>query len=234
MFSQCRAYGKTVATIFVALGLLWLVPAAYAAASPLATTPPTKLARKIIVGQTPTAMIWSLSTAQIRFQLPKRNVDSETARLAAADDAWFDVKIDRKQKVATAEIRWQDIGVSAPTPYSKTRFKLPSGNEQAGPSLGVSHAGSCLDESRQTDEFGLVYRYERTCRQIVSYSIPITIDVISFLADRMTSDPETPLSVTLDGDGQSGKVIERTFNFYPAEAKALMIEFEKLKAQNLP
>lgn len=192
----------------------------------ISQVPVETLAKKIIVTMRPDANLWTLSTAFIRSKRPKPSRSLNDSDAWLADEAWLLIAFDKSKRSFSTSILWNEASRGDIPLLDQSRFILPGGVEQAGPRPDIGYASECGDDYVLTDEFGIGSLYSPGCSKIRSYSVPITIDVLRYLAERQ--DILTPLRVSLVSDKNAEAAVRRTFNFYPAEAKALLSKFDSL------
>ena len=223
---------------FFVSGLLGQSCLAQSYISTIATTPVEKLAKQVVILKPASQNQWWLSTLNISSKPPKKGLTAEVVESHAADQAWLQIAVDGTTDARRFTIEWLDSGAVTPTPYTRTVVKLPGLPQQPGPLPILTRSSQCDDGGIQTDNpgsaAGVTYRYHRTCWDRIAYGVPVTVEVMHFLAERVMSDGKTPLAVTLERDGKDGRTESRTFNFYPSEVKALVTEYEKLPAAKRP
>ena len=174
----------------------------------------------------PDLNLWTLSTALIRSKRPKPKSSLEDSDAWLADEAWLLIAFDKSKRSFSTSILWNEGGRGDVPLLDQSRFILPGGIEQAGPRPDIGYATECADDYVLTDEFGIRSLYSPGCSKIRSYSVPITLDVLRYLAER--TDILTPLRISLISDNKVEAPVRRIFNFYPAEAKALLSKFDSL------
>lgn len=196
---------------------------ALAASSPIASTSLEKLVNQVQVVTDKQKATWFVSTKNIRYKEPKSKQGAEAFATWRADQAWLQASGDQLKHEESISITWIDIAREDMSALNATRFILPNSAEQVGPRPKIEHAMVCQAAYADSDQFGIVYQHAAGCAQGINYSIPITIEVVRYLADRLTSDPMTPMSVTLQSSENGALSTAHRFNFFPAEAQALLI-----------
>jgi hypothetical protein len=229
-----RIVKRALYTFGMILGCALSVPVTAAKTIAVADMSVDQMIKHIQVLDRPNNPVAFLSTERIRSTLPRKNPGPDAYTDLMANSAWLTAEYDRQKKQVKVTITWGEGGMAEPVRLDRTRFKLPDMAEQSGPRPTIGYASHCAAGYSTSDEFGIVYTYRGGCADGRSYRVPVTLEVLRFLAARFDTTPKVPMNFTLEGDGAAGKTVQRNFVFYPAEAKALVSEIDRIMASPAP
>ncbi len=217
LFAPSLGWGHGAGFCFVALATMCLPQSTKAEPSRDVSNPLGKLVSQI--RSFPISDGVQLSTADVQPLNTKRR-RGELQR--PEDSGWLVADVLNGTGPTIFTIRWLRSSEQTLPATSGVRFSLPPYPEQPAPAPASTFTRSCVDGHAQSDEFNITRVYRRTCVNVISENVPVTRDVLAYLAEQADNDPANVMTIKLAFTDDTKYPAGDQLRFFPAEARALL------------
>jgi hypothetical protein len=221
--------GRRAKLVLTALVSLCCEHAASAQSTPSSVFPVEKVLRQ--VKKFPVNDSLRFSTVYVQPMPVTKRKRGANITLPDQDEGWLMAEVGQATGKTTFTIRWSRQSTQQLSEASAARFKLPNYPEQAAPKPSATYMRSCEDGHSETDAFiPLVTVYGRACVNSLSQSIPVTREVVEFLANRLNVDPDG--AMTVEAISEDKAFLPVKLRFFPVEAKALLMAIDQERTKS--